>query len=88
MTATAAPQASKHWPASIYRRPDGEVERGLSPPRLREIVRAGEGELWVDVDSNDLHQHALLEKVFEFHTLAVEDTLSPRTRVKLEEYDR
>src|SRR5207245_1840365 len=58
------------------------------PARLREIVRAGEGELWVDVDSNDLHQHALLEKVFEFHTLAVEDTLSPRTRVKLEEDDR
>jgi len=88
VTATAAPQASKHWPASIYRRPDGGVERGLSPSRLREIVRAGEGELWVDVDSNDLHQHALLEKVFEFHPLAVEDTLSPRTRVKLEEYDR
>src|SRR5437773_5727349 len=88
MTATAAPQASKHWPASIYRRPDGGVERGLSPARLREIVRAGEGELWVDVDSTDLHQHALLEKVFEFHPLAVEDTLSPRTRVKLEEYDR
>src|SRR5436853_50076 len=36
----------------------------------------------------DLLQHALLEKVFEFHPLAVEDTLSPRTRVKLEEYDR
>ncbi len=88
MTATAAPQASKHWPASIYRRPDGSVERGLSPARLRDIVRAGEGELWVDVDSNDLHQHALLEKVFEFHPLAVEDTLSPNTRVKLEEYDR
>jgi magnesium transporter len=88
VTATAAPPASKHWPASIYRRPDGGVERGLSPARLREIVRAGEGELWVDIDSTDLHQHALLEKVFEFHPLAVEDTLSPRTRVKLEEYDR
>jgi magnesium transporter len=88
VTATAAPQASKHWPASIYRSPDGGVERGLSPARLREIVRAGEGELWVDVDSTDLHQHALLEKVFDFHPLAVDDTLSPRTRVKLEEYDR
>ena len=88
MTATVAPPASKHWPASIYRRPDGGVEQGLAPARLREILRAGEGELWVDVDSNDLHQHALLEKVFDFHPLAVEDTLSPRTRVKLEEYDR
>src|SRR5256885_16839799 len=88
VTATAAPAASQHWPASIYRRPDGGVEQGLSPARLREIPRVGEGQLWVDVDSNDLHQHALLEKVFDFHPLAVEDTLSPRTRVKLEEYDR
>ncbi|HEU5262376.1 MAG TPA: magnesium/cobalt transporter CorA [Gemmatimonadales bacterium] len=89
MSATAAqPQVSRHWPASIYRRPDGTIEQGVSPARLREIVQAGEGELWVDIDSSDMHQHALLEKVFEFHPLAVEDTLSPRTRVKLEEYDR
>src|SRR5919108_4723117 len=89
MSATAArPQVSKHWPASIYRRPDGVIEQGLSPARLREIVRSGEGELWVDIDSTDLHQHALLEKVFEFHPLAIEDTLSPGTRVKFEEYDR
>lgn len=89
MTATAAPpQASKHWPASLYRRPDGTIERDLAPPRLREIIQAGTGELWVDIDSTDMHQHALLEKVFEFHPLAVEDTLSPDTRVKNEEYDR
>src|SRR5207247_2446733 len=82
------PQISKHWPASIYRRPDGVVEQALSPARMRGIVQSGEGELWVDINSMDMHQHALLEKVFEFHPLAVEDTLSPRTRVKLEEYDR
>src|SRR5919108_735159 len=36
MSATAAqPQVSKHWPASIYRRPDGVIEQGLSPARLR-----------------------------------------------------
>ena len=85
---TAQPQVSKHWPASIYRRPDGMLEQSLSPARLRQVLQSGEGELWVDIDSSDMHQHALLEKVFEFHPLAVEDTLSPRTRVKLEEYDR
>jgi len=89
VTATAAqPQASKHWPQSIYRRPDGTLEQSVAPARLREIVQSGEGELWADLDSTNTHQHALLEKVFEFHPLAVEDTLSPRTRVKLEEYDR
>ena len=89
MTATAAqPQASKHWPTSLYRRPDGTLEHDLSPARIRDIVQSGEGELWVDIDSTNMHQHALLEKVFQFHHLAIEDTLSPETRVKVEEYDR
>jgi magnesium transporter len=72
----------------MYRRPDGTVEHDVSPVRLREIVQSGEGELWVDIDSMNMHQHALLEKVFEFHPLSIEDTLSPGTRVKLEEYER
>jgi magnesium transporter len=56
--------------------------------RMREIVQSGEGELWADIDSTNTHQHALLEKIFGFHPLSIEDTLSPGTRVKLEEYDR
>ncbi len=92
VTVTSAPsqppQASTNWPASLYRRPDGTLEQDIAPPRLREIVQSGEGELWVDIDSANMHQHALLEKVFAFHPLAIEDTLSPGTRVKYEEYDR
>jgi magnesium transporter len=88
VTATAAPAASRHWPVSLYRRPDGALEQELSPSRIRAIVEGGEGELWVDIDSTDVHQHSLLEKVFGFHPLAIEDTLSPGSRVKLEEYDR
>ena len=89
VTATAVPAAaSRHWPTSLYRRPDGTIEQELSPARIREIVLSGQGELWVDIDSTSNHQHALLEKVFEFHHLSIEDTLSPGTRVKLEEYDR
>lgn len=88
MTATAAPAASRHWPTSLFRRPDGQLEQELSPARIRSIVEQGEGELWVDIDSSDVHQHSLLEKVFGFHPLAIEDTLSPGSRVKLEEYDR
>jgi magnesium transporter len=83
------PQASKHWPASLYRRPDGGgLEQDVSPARMREILQAGEGELWVDIDSTNMHQLALLEKVFEFHPLSIEDTLSPGSRVKFEEYAR
>ena len=72
-------------PYSIYRAPNGTVQQNLHPGRLAEALKEG-GQVWVDIDSNDRAQHALLEKVFAFHTLAIEDTLSQRTRVKLEEY--
>lgn len=72
-------------PYSIYLGPSGALERDLRPSRLLEALHEG-GQLWLDIDANDVHQHALLEKVFHFHHLAIEDTLSPRTRVKLEEY--
>jgi magnesium transporter len=72
-------------PYSAYLMPSGAVEFSLKPQRLIEAVKEG-GQLWVDIDSTDVHQHALLEKVFGFHHLAIEDTLSPKTRVKLEEY--
>jgi magnesium transporter len=72
-------------PASIYRASDGRIEENLAPPRIMEVLKEG-GELWVDIDATDRAQHALLEKVFAFHPLAIDDTLSPRTRVKLEEY--
>ncbi|HEV8382274.1 MAG TPA: magnesium/cobalt transporter CorA [Gemmatimonadales bacterium] len=88
VTTPATPQAVKNWPTSLYRRPDGTLEHDVSPPRIREILQSGEGELWVDIDSTNMHQHALLEKVFAFHPLSIEDTLSPGTRVKFEEYDR
>ena len=74
-------------PFSVYLRPDGQTDWHLMPAALRDVVQGAEhGQLWVDIDANDRAQHALLEKVFGFHQLAVEDTLSPRTRVKLEEY--
>lgn len=83
MSAASAPD--RGVPYSVYLTPDGTVEWHLRPARLLEALREG-GQLWVDIDSGDVHQHALLEKVFHFHHLAIEDTLSPKTRVKLEEY--
>ncbi len=83
MSTTQAPQ--RGVPSSIYLAPDGTLSRDLPPARLVAAVKEG-GQLWVDIDATDPPQHALLEKVFGYHHLAIEDTLSPRTRVKLEEY--
>lgn len=66
---------------------DGPIRTELGPRDLANAVQSGAGPLWVDIDSTDRRQHALLEHVFHFHPLAIEDTLNPRSRSKVEEYD-
>ncbi len=70
----------------IYRSPNGGDVIDCHPRDVPQLLVEG-GPLWVDIDSTVRSQHALLEKVFNFHPLAVEDTLNPNSRVKLEEYD-
>ena len=84
---SAVQRRAQNVPRSFYRGADGESVRDLGPRELDEVVRSGAGALWVDIDSTNRHQHAFLEKIFHFHPLAIEDTLSPSSRVKLEEYD-
>ena len=71
---------------TVYRSRAGETVLGCHPREVASLVQRG-GALWVDIDSTVRTQHALLEKVFHFHHLAIEDTLNPSSRVKLEEYN-
>jgi magnesium transporter len=73
-------------PASVLRLDSGAAEVNLSFDRLREVVRTGEGMLWVDLDLSQPAQAALLTDVFHFHPLAVEDAFNPVSRVKVDEY--
>ncbi len=84
---------------SYYRDPDGQLWKNLRVGDLATALRlcggpgaargapAAGGQLWVDVDSRDPAQQALLREVFRFHPLAVEDTLSAESRVRVEEYE-
>jgi magnesium transporter len=83
---------------SVYRAPDGTVRTDLSRGEIAELVAPGgacapaapgaqAGALWVDLDVSDPQRAAVLREVFGFHPLAVEDTGSPNSRVKAEEYD-
>ncbi|HEX8848724.1 MAG TPA: magnesium transporter CorA family protein [Gemmatimonadaceae bacterium] len=81
---TARDQA---FPRSVYCDVEGKVHTDLTPRELVAALASGVGDLWVDVDSTNRHQHAVLEKIFHFHPLAIEDTLNPASRVKQEEYD-
>ena len=75
-------------PRIVYAVPGQAVRTDLHPVELRDLVASREivGTLWVDIDNESRHQVALLEKVFDFHPLAVEDALNPQSRVKIDEY--
>jgi len=73
-------------PRTIYRAPGGGNVIACHPRELAQL-REQRVPLWMDIDSSVRSQHAMLEKVFRFHPLAIEDTLNPGSRVKLEEYD-
>ena len=72
---------------SFYREPGGTITRDLPLKDLSACVRDGKGPLWVDIDTAVRPQLALLEKVFGFHHLAIEDTMNPNSRAKVEAYD-
>ncbi len=80
--------AASSVPRIVYAMPGAGVRTDLHPVELRDLIASGSinGTLWVDIDTDSRHQVALLEKVFDFHPLAVEDALNPQSRVKLDEY--
>ena len=56
------------------------------PPEQLPAALAGDGFLWVDITGPDDAEAALLQDVFHFHPLAIEDTRNQRQRPKVEEY--
>ena len=67
--------------------PNGTVSRDLGLRALAAHVAESNGVLWVDIDSTSRQQLAILEKIFAFHHLAIEDVLNPVSRPKVEQYD-
>ncbi|HKZ27893.1 MAG TPA: magnesium/cobalt transporter CorA [Rubrobacteraceae bacterium] len=63
---------------SFYRSPDGDVRRDLSPEEMTRALERPGGLLWVDLEGPEPEQaRSLLDGVFSFHHLAVDDCLNP-----------
>jgi magnesium transporter len=86
-TDASAPSTGRHIPHSVLRDASGRLTQDLPPREIRDALADPGTRLWVDIDSTSRHQHAILEKLFQFHPLTVEDTLNPNSRVKIEAYD-
>lgn len=82
---TSIPGQPDPLPRTIYRSKEGTDVLDCHPRDLAGLFAEG-GPLWVDIDATVPSQHALLAQVFGIHPLAIEDTLNPESRVKLEEY--
>lgn len=65
---------------------DGSVRSGLSREEIEAAVKSGTGTVWVDIDVRDPAAVSMLSEIFHFHPLAIEDSLNPQSRVKIEEY--
>lgn len=71
---------------SCYHDASGGVETNISVEAIAAAVESGAGTLWVDIDVRNPEAVELLNSVFKFHPLAIEDSLNPQSRVKIEEY--
>lgn len=86
MTQPANAVADRSKPAILYVDADGKLRRDLTIAELAKVIRGGPGELWVDMHVTSRPCVALLDNVFAFHPLAIEDALNPASRVKVDEY--
>ena len=77
----SAGSADRYIPHSVLRDVNGRLAQDIPPREIRDAIADPATRLWVDIDSTSRHQHAILEKLFRFHPLTVEDTLNPHSRV-------
>ena len=86
MTAPAKAAPESLGPTIYHVDAAGKLRRDLKVSELSEVVKNKTGQLWVDIRSTDRQCSALLENVFAFHPLAIEDAQNPSSRVKVDEY--
>lgn len=73
---------------SMYFSPDGTLELDLESTEFLARLQAQGGLLWVDMGAEQHGQHAfILEEIFRFHPLAVEDALQQSHLPKIDDWE-
>jgi magnesium transporter len=67
--------------------PEGRVSTDASEPSLRLALRTPGTRFWLDMEKPSEQEIALLDEVFGFHPLAIEDTITYSQRPKIESYN-
>lgn len=66
---------------------NGQVSRDTSPEALIRALRDPDTVFWLDMQKPDDEELSLLDDVFGFHPLAIEDTIGYSQRPKIESYN-
>ena len=66
---------------------DGTISTDASPKSLAAALRDPRARFWVDIDKPEDEDYALLDDVFGFHPLAIEDSINRAQRPKIESYN-
>ena len=73
---------------SIYFSPEGTLETNLDPSEFSTRMQAKNGLLWVDMASSEPEQDApIMEQIFKFHPLAIEDALQQSHLPKIDDWE-
>ncbi len=73
--------------SAFIKRPDGTISNDASIPSLIEAVRDRRTVFWLDMVKPTEEELFLLDEVFGFHPLAIEDTINYSQRPKIEAYN-
>jgi magnesium transporter len=72
---------------SLYMTAGGELSLNLDSDAIRAVLNSGEGLLWVDLcDEPTTASRPLLEQVFNFHPLAIDDALEEKHVPKIDDW--
>jgi magnesium transporter len=66
---------------------DGRMSTEAVPASLAAALRDPQAVFWVDIDHPEDEDYALLDDVFGFHPLAIEDSINRAQRPKIESYN-
>jgi magnesium transporter len=72
---------------SVFLEEGGSVREDLLPAEIKEVLRSKRGLLWADLPPDDTDGPAILQQVFGFHQLAVDDCYNDRADTpKIDDY--
>lgn len=71
----------------LVARPDGTCQREDTLEQISDLLQQKDVVIWLDLEQPDAEERHLLRNEFDFHPLAIEDSIHAQQRPKIDSYD-